>query len=123
MSIGLFQRHCVHWRFSKALEYSKQSEGLHVPIFAIFNATKGVVFLGTPHRGTGHASLASIIVTIARLSLKDTNDSIVRVLEHRSETLARIADPFNRMVTRREVKVFSFVEELVTTGFGRVCKI
>ena len=86
----------------------------------IFLATYGVVFLGTPHRGSHHASLGILAANVCRAMLQDANTNILRSLEQNSEVLERIREAFERMMTREMVKVYSFVEELPTMGVGMV---
>ena len=86
----------------------------------IFLSTYGVVFLGTPHRGSPQAGLGILAANVCRATLQDTNTSILRSLEQDPEVLDRIREAFERMVTREEVKVYSFVEELPTVGVGMV---
>ena len=86
----------------------------------IFLSTYGVVFLGTPHRGSPQAGLGIIAANVCRAMLQDANADILRSLEQDSEVLERIRDSFERMVTRGEVKAYSFVEEIPTTGVEMV---
>ena len=86
----------------------------------IFLSTYGVVFLGTPHRGTSQAGLGILAANVCRAMLRDANTSILRSLEQDSEVLERIREAFERMMTRERVKAYSFVEELPTVGVGMV---
>ena len=86
----------------------------------IFLSTYGVVFLGTPHRGSHQAGLGILAANVCRAMLQDANADILRSLEQDSEVLERIRDSFERMVTREEVKAYSFVEEVPTKGVGMV---
>ena len=86
----------------------------------IFLSTYGVVFLGTPHRGSHQAGLGILAANVCRAMLQDANADILRSLEQDSEVWERIRDSFERMVTREEVKAYSFVEEIPTTGVGMV---
>ena len=86
----------------------------------IFLSTYGVVFLGTPHRGSHQAGLGILAANVCRAMLQDTNTGILRSLEQESEVLERIRDSFERMMTREKVKAYSFVEEIPTAGVGLV---
>ena len=86
----------------------------------IFLSTYGVVFLGTPHRGSSQACLGILAANICKAMLQDTNTGILRSLEQDSETLERIREAFERTITREKVKAHSFVEELPTAGIGMV---
>ena len=86
----------------------------------IFLSTYGVVFLGTPHRGSPQAGLGILAANVSRAMLQDANTNILRSLEQNSEVLERIREAFERMMTRDKVKAYSFVEELPTVGVGTV---
>ena len=86
----------------------------------IFLFTYGVVFLGTPHRGSHQVGLGIRAANIYRVMLQDANFGIPRSLEQYSEVLERIQDGFERMMTREEAKAYSFVEEIPTAGVGMV---
>ena len=86
----------------------------------IFLSTYGVVFLGAPHRGSHQAGLGILAANMCRAMLQDANADILRSLEQDSEVWERIRDSFERMVTREEVKAYSFVEEVPTKGVGMV---
>ena len=51
---------------------------------------------------------------------QDVNAGILRSLEQDSEVLERIREAFERMLTHKEVKAYSFVEEIPTAGVGMV---
>ena len=86
----------------------------------IFLSTYGVVFLGTPHRGSPQAGLGILAANVCRAMIQDANTGIVRSLEQDSEVLERIRDGFERIMAREEVKAYSFVEEIPTAGVGVV---
>ena len=86
----------------------------------IFLSTYGVVFLGTPHRGSHQAGLGILAANVCKAMLQDANIGILRSLEQDSEILERIREAFEKMVTREKVKAYSFVEEIPTTGVGMV---
>ena len=52
--------------------------------------------------------------------LQDVNVGILRSLEQGSEVLERIREAFERILTHSEVKAYSFVEEIPTSGVGMV---
>ena len=86
----------------------------------IFLSTYGVIFLGTPHRGSQQTDLGILAANICRAMLQDVNTGIIRSLEEGSEVLERIREAFERMLTHEEVKAYSFVEEIPTAGVGMV---
>jgi hypothetical protein len=68
----------------------------------ILPATKGVMFLGTPHHGTKIASLGKIAFELARIFLQRPNLQVRRWLEQNSETLKRIARGFGQALSSGE---------------------
>ena len=70
-----------------------------------------MIFFGTPHRGSQAASLGVIAATTCKAVGKETNANLLRSLETSSETLERISEAFAKTVSRREIKVHSFLEE------------
>ena len=86
----------------------------------IFLSTYGVVFLGTPHRGSSQAGLGILAANICKAMLQNANTDILRSLEQDSEILERIREAFERTMAREKVKAYSFVEEIPTAGVGMV---
>jgi hypothetical protein len=66
------------------------------------------------------ASLANVVASIAQVTLQYPNVDLVRDLERDSQTLDRIGDSFSRILDRRTLTVWSFVEELAIPGIGKV---
>ena len=86
----------------------------------ILLSTYGVVFPGTPHRGSPQAGLGILAANVCRAVFQGANKGILRSLEHDSEVLERIREAFERMMVREKVKAYSFVEEIPTMGVGIV---
>ena len=105
---------------AQALEFSKQTAEDQPRDGMIFLCTYGVVFLGTPHRGSPQAGLGILAANVCRAMLRDANTNILRSLEQDSEVLERIREAFERMMARERVKAYSFIEELPTVGVGMV---
>jgi hypothetical protein len=80
-------------------------------IASILLATRGVIFLGTPHRGSGAESLSKVVAAIVQ-SVEGVNDDVMSDLERESQTLDLIRDSFFQILNKRSISVFSFVEEL-----------
>ncbi|KAF1999558.1 hypothetical protein P154DRAFT_214623 [Amniculicola lignicola CBS 123094] len=78
----------------------------------IFQATQGIIFLGTPHHGSSYASLGRRFARIIRFISRDTNVGLLRSMEEDSEILERISEDFRITLARKDIKVCSFVEEL-----------
>ncbi|KAN0110923.1 hypothetical protein V8E51_007310 [Hyaloscypha variabilis] len=91
----------------------------------ILDYTRGIVFLGTPHHGSGLANWAHLLARWMGL-LTQTNPQILAVLESDSEILARVQDGFHTMVRARiqemlkPIEITCFYEELPLPGIGVV---
>ncbi|KAJ5449859.1 Alpha/Beta hydrolase protein [Penicillium daleae] len=83
----------------------------------IFNATRGIVFLGTPHKGAWLAKWATIPASALGF-VKSTNTNLLDVLQSKNEVLESIQDDFLTMTRRlREndkgrLQITCFFEEL-----------
>lgn len=93
----------------------------------ILECTRGIVFLGTPHHGSGLAHWADKL-GIAIGILKQTNPEILATLKSDSEVLARIQDGFHAMIRQRNqdgfpsIDITCFYEELPLLGVGIVSR-
>ncbi|RDW82157.1 hypothetical protein BP6252_03269 [Coleophoma cylindrospora] len=92
---------------------------------SIIDWTCGIIFLGTPHHGSGLANWAGKLAVVIGV-LKQTNTEILAVLEKDSEVLARVQDEFHTMVRSRNqqrlraIEITCFFEELPLPGIGVV---
>jgi protein SERAC1 len=100
----------------QALDHSNSVRDTIPYLAPIFTATRGIIFLGTLHRGSGMTTLAKLVALVAKLSLNITNSNLIRDLERNSQTLDRIRDSFSRILARRTLTVWSFEEELSMPG-------
>lgn len=89
----------------------------------IFKASYGVIFLGTPHQGSDKADLGEVATTVLKAFLHDSNSTLLRDLRADSQTLDRISGAFSRMLAEKEIKVYSFWEELGLTNLVGVGKV
>ncbi|KAG5662198.1 hypothetical protein KAF25_004437 [Fusarium avenaceum] len=91
----------------------------------IFNFTRGIIFLGTPHHGSSLAKFGELVSRSVGL-LKETNSDIVQVLTRDSEVLARIQDSFQALLMTRSkdessmIEITCFYEELPTKRYGMI---
>ncbi|KAI0452034.1 hypothetical protein F5B21DRAFT_355977 [Xylaria acuta] len=86
--------------------------------------TKLIVFLGTPHRGSPHATWGVIASNLASVVFQDANKRIVEALELNSEVLDNIHVEFLRIVHGTGMKVHSFQEARAILGIkGLVGKV
>jgi protein SERAC1 len=100
------------------MSHDHKSRGYHPRLAAILPATVGIVFAGTPHRGSNKATWASIATNLAKLILKDHNDRVINALCRGSETLERLQNSFSGIAS--DMKVFSFFEDEQTSSIGKV---
>src|SRR4051812_47863431 len=82
----------------------------------ICRCTYGIIFLGTPHRGSSKADFADIVGKIARASLHQPNTTLIDELKKNSPTLMTVSKAFARMLDEKEFafEIVSYLEELPT---------
>ncbi|KAL6409280.1 hypothetical protein AUP68_05652 [Ilyonectria robusta] len=91
----------------------------------IIHCTRGIIFLGTPHHGSGLATWAERM-SLSINVIKQTNSKIVEVLRRDSEVLARIQESFHTMVLARNktkgyaIEITCFYEQLPLPRIGFV---
>ena len=108
--------------FTKALLASRNSADEHLQ--NILTYTRGILFLGTPHAGSGYARWAELMAKSIGL-IKQTNHQILDVLKNDSEVLARIQTDFHTMARARAknsdqpIGIICFYEELPLPGIGK----
>ncbi|RGP61270.1 hypothetical protein FSPOR_10099 [Fusarium sporotrichioides] len=91
----------------------------------IVNFTRGILFLGTPHRGSSLAKIGELVSRSYGM-IKETNTDIVKVLTQDSEVLARIQDGFLSLIRMRSkdeasmIDITCFYEELPTKRLGLI---
>jgi hypothetical protein len=61
---------------------------------AIYSNTKGVVFIGTPHRGSDKTVLAEIVANVVKIGLKRPNDKLLKTIATESQLLERQGKSF-----------------------------
>jgi hypothetical protein len=82
----------------------------------IRNSTYGIIFLGTPHRGSSAADLASNLINITRLAFPGIQSQLLAALEKDSSTLGDIADEFRHISS--DFEIASFYEQKPTSLTG-----
>ena len=78
--------------------------------------TNFIVFLGTPHRGSGYANWGEIASNLVRIGLQDSNKRVLATLEVNGEVLDNIHEEFKSIVSEHGIKVHSFQEAHGITG-------
>lgn len=109
----------------QAILKSKNSPEVHLQ--NLYNMTKGIIFMGTPHTGSWIADWGEIFVDIFGI-LKSTNMTLLRVLQTKDELLLSLNEDFLYLLrTLREgpkngkkISVICFFEELGYPKFGHI---
>lgn len=75
--------------------------------------TSGIIFLGTPHRGSNAASYGRIAYLLTKtFAFQSANTKLLTALEKNSETLDRISTEFfHTLETYKNLRIASFSEE------------
>lgn len=84
----------------------------------MFKATAGVVFLGTPHRGSNQSAWATVAKNLHDAVLKDDDPRVIEALTRGSEVLERLHDSFSGLL--QTISVYSFMENMPVKGIGKV---
>jgi hypothetical protein len=88
----------------------------------IADSTAGILFLGTPHRGTGEAlhSQGRVYQAVVRAQY-ETQEHILQTLEPGNDTLVDVVNTFTRSVNviLPKIEIFCFYEQK-PTAVGRV---
>ncbi|KAF2417713.1 hypothetical protein EJ08DRAFT_703291 [Tothia fuscella] len=101
-----------------ALKFSQDQQEFQSHLFSMFKSTYGVIFFGTPHRGSEMASIGKIAAKISGLGLAESSHRLLRSLEVGSSELERISDSLSRMLPKqvKGLQIYSFLEGLPLTG-------
>ena len=94
--------------FRQALDYSDRH---HNDLTSILLATRGIVFLGTTHRGNGTGSFAKSVASVVQ-AIQGVKDNVVGAAERDSQMLDRLRNWFSQNLDKGEFMIFSFVEEV-----------
>jgi hypothetical protein len=84
---------------------------------SIYSCTAGVVFLGTPHRGSDKVGLAKLVSNVAKVAFRQPNNNLVHNLDEDSDALERQRDSFTSI--SKDMPLVCLFEEL-PTGIGLV---
>jgi hypothetical protein len=97
----------------QALIIAKTEDGLFDPIR---KSVTGILFLGTPHRGSSEANLPIVLTNIANLAPSGTSlfvgqmrSDLLKTLEKDSIELKDISTSFRNQT--RKIKIASFIEQ------------
>ena len=85
----------------------------------VFEATKGILFFGTPHHG---ADLRGFLLRVAKFAATtlgfNFNENIINSLRPSSERLDELRDEFTPLATDQKWIIHSFQEQLGVAIFG-----
>ena len=102
--------------FNQALDQAKQDGNFHPNQHMIYRCTYGIIFLGTPHRGSNATAWAEILEKMASFALHETNSMIIEELKANSPTLLNISRVFARILAARDI--YSLICGGITHGRG-----
>ncbi|OIW33576.1 hypothetical protein CONLIGDRAFT_184066 [Coniochaeta ligniaria NRRL 30616] len=106
----------------RALSISRERAEPHLK--SLEAATRGILFMGTPHNGSDLAAWAILCARVVS-KFRDANVTILKTLERDSEPLRDTQDAFGQLLRIREgqnspIQVTCFYEEHALTGVGNV---
>jgi hypothetical protein len=82
----------------------------------IYESTKGIIFLGTPHRGSAAASWGLLASNLAKVALQGPNEKILKGLEFNNELLENLRKVFLQMLEDDKFQIHSFYETKPMVG-------
>ena len=82
----------------------------------ILPSVKGIMFVGTPHRGANAAKIGEILCKVYNVVEGNANTQLLQSLNSGSVDIARISDAFAPLLYHRTFKIHSFREEKETDG-------
>ncbi|KAF4969328.1 hypothetical protein FSARC_3402 [Fusarium sarcochroum] len=104
-------------RREEALVKSKSSR--QSKLLPIFESTKGIVFLGTPHSGSKSATWGLLATNLAKFALQGSNQRVLRGLTPNSELLEALSEQFRQLLDEGAFSVHSFYEtQAMSTLYG-----
>lgn len=81
----------------------------------VYKSTRGIVFFGTPHRGSNDAQWGDILRSITSVAF-DTNEKLLHTLKPDNELLAKLAKDFQDILDKEQLKICSLLESSGKTG-------
>jgi hypothetical protein len=89
----------------------------HPTLGEIYARTVGVIFLGTPHRGSSKETLGEVVANVALLSFRRPNKQLLRTLKPDSHILENQRDQFTTISSNLSIVC---IREELPTGAGLV---
>ncbi|KAH0543097.1 hypothetical protein FGG08_002523 [Glutinoglossum americanum] len=104
LMVGLQQE-----RKNDALDNSKRST--HQPQYLpIYESTKGIIFLGTPHGGSTSTNWGLLASNLTKLALQGPSERVMKGLKPNNELLENLRKAFLQMLEDNNFKIHSFYE-------------
>jgi hypothetical protein len=94
----------------EALRRSRQAEPYQQDLKNIYESTRAIIFMGTPHRGSAYADWGIIVRNIVRAAGFDATDRILRDLKFDAGTLDILHEEFLKMTKEEQFEVYTFKE-------------
>ncbi|KAI1773269.1 hypothetical protein F4818DRAFT_423753 [Hypoxylon cercidicola] len=79
----------------------------------VYPSTKGIIFFGTPHRGSDLVPYGKMVVTIAKLAFRNPNKKHLELLQRNSQIMENQRSSFDSI--RKNLQLVCVIEELETT--------
>lgn len=90
------------------------------PFSHVINSTRGVIFFGTPHQGSGLANYASTLTRVpSSLALKPP-PALLNSLKNKSLSLANLTDDFKKLAIFQNISIVSFYETRTMTILSKL---
>jgi hypothetical protein len=109
----------------EALRQSWQAQPYEMDLRELYDATRLIMFMGTPHRGSDYASWGMLARNIAVAVGFDASDRVLRDLEIDSAVLEILRRDFAKMLREESFDVWTFIEGKGLKGVrgltGKVC--
>ncbi|KAI1173894.1 hypothetical protein F4777DRAFT_555820 [Nemania sp. FL0916] len=96
---------------------SYKTHGRHSHLGNIYSSTVGVIFMGTPHRGSAKVSYGEIAAKIAGLTLRQPNRQLLETLKQGSAILDQQRDGFTTISNNM---IIVCIREELPTGIGLI---
>lgn len=82
----------------------------------LYERTRYILFLGTPHRGASITDWGIILANVATITLQDVDKKVLIALGTNSEILENVQKAFRRILDDRKLQILSFQEERGISG-------
>ena len=90
----------------------------NVKLGYIYKYTRGLLFLGTPHRGSEHTGFADIITKVASVALRQPNKKLIELLRQESDVLEGQRSSFSAI--SKDLPIACIYETVPMMGIGMV---